>query len=304
MKTSNLRKGILLAVLGAALFGLKSIFIKLAFSQGVDPATLLSLRMLISFPLYVIVLLWVLKESPIAIRQVSKRDISAVIILGFMGYFLASILDFHGLTYISAQLERLTLFTYPIMVALLNLILFSEKITVRLGFALLLTYVGVAFLFMYESDMGNTEVTKGVILVALAAFSFSIFIVYSKQYINRFGSLIFTSIAMLVSTVFVLSYFFMDHTIADLDVNLATWGFAILLGVVSTLIPSFMVSKAIFLIGSTKASIAGSIGPVFTVLLAVVILGEDFGWQHLLGMLMVVSGIYILGVKRKRTVSK
>jgi len=304
MKASNLSKGIFLAVLGAALFGLKSIFIKLAFAQGVDPATLLSLRMLISFPLYVIVLLWVLKESPIAIRQISKRDISAVIILGFMGYFLASILDFHGLTYISAQLERLTLFTYPIMVALLNLILFSEKITVRLGFALLLTYVGVAFLFMYESDMGNTEVTKGVILVALAAFSFSIFIVYSKQYINRFGSLIFTSIAMLVSTVFVLSYFFMDHTIADLDVNLATWGFAILLGVVSTLIPSFMVSKAIFLIGSTKASIAGSIGPVFTVLLAVVILGEDFGWQHLLGMLMVVSGIYILGVKRKRTVSK
>ncbi|MCK5725185.1 MAG: DMT family transporter [Thiotrichaceae bacterium] len=289
--------GIILAVLGAAMFGLKSIFIKLAFAQGTDAATLLALRMLIAVPLYLIVLWWALRQSTTSLFDLTIKDIFTILLLGFLGYFLASILDFEGLNHISAQLERLTLFTYPVMVALLNWLFFREKITFRLWVSLLFTYLGVSFLFAFESGDSSTQVTKGITLVALAAFSFSIYVIFSKGYIQRLGSLIFTSIAMVSSTFFVLLYFFTDHDLSDLNVNLTTWGFAALLGIVSTLIPSFMLSEAISRIGSTKTSIAGTIGPVFTVMLAVTILGEDFGWAHLIGMLMVIAGVLFLAKK-------
>lgn len=299
MDQSNLSRGIILAISGAALFGLKSIFIKLAFAQGIDASTLLALRMLIAFPLYAIVLGWVLKKSPHALDELSVANIVVIITLGFLGYFLASLLDFHGLIYISAQLERLTLFTYPVMVALLNFLVFAEKITPRLWLSLVLTYLGVTFLFVFESSGVNHQAAKGIIFVASAAFSFALYVIFSKGYIQRLGSLIFTSIAMLSSTVFVLAYFFIDHSMSDLDVSLKVWGLAFLLSTVSTLIPSFMVSEAISLIGSTKTSIAGTVGPVFTVMLAVLILGESFGWPHFVGMVMVIGGVLILGLKNK-----
>jgi len=196
---------------------------------------------------------------------------------------------------VSAQLERLTLFTYPVMVALLSWMIFAEKITKRIWISLLCTYLGVVFLYSYEtSSVANSSITLGTTLVALAALSFAFYVIFSKAYIVRLGSLIFTSIAMLSSTLFVLIHFSFIHNLKDLTVSTTVWIFAALLGIVSTLIPSFLVSEAISRIGGTKTSIAGSIGPVFTVMLAVLILGEDFGWPHLLGMTLVVIGVLVL----------
>lgn len=132
----------------------------------------------------------------------------------------------------------------------------------------------------------------------MAAFSFSLYVIFSRAYIQRFGSLIFTSLAMLSSTFFVVVHFFITHEWQDLNVSADVWIFAALLGTICTLIPSFLVSEAIARIGSTKTSIAGSVGPVFTVLLAVIVLGEDFGWPHFFGMLLVVTGVSILNVKK------
>ena len=294
----NFMTGMLFAVSGTALFGLKSIFIKLAFIEGVDATTLLTLRMLIAFPLYVLILWWALRRTRVQQPSITMKDPIAILVLGFMGYYLASFLDFEGLKHISAQLERLTLFTYPLMVAFLSWIIFSEKITSRVWLSLLFTYLGVMFLFSYEASTESSSVTLGIILVALAALSFSFYIIFSRAYIQRFGSLIFTSLAMLSSTFFVIAHFFLTHKWQDLNVSMSIWIFAALLGIVSTLIPSFLVSEAIARIGGTKTSIAGSVGPVFTVLLAVIVLGEDFGWPHFFGMLLVIVGVLILSVNK------
>lgn len=293
----NFRRGLLFAIAGTALFGMKSIFIKLAFAEGVDASTLLALRMLIAFPLYVVILWWSLKKQPHIINLVSIKDTLAILALGFVGYYLASILDFKGLHYISAQLERLTLFTYPIIVALLSWVLFSEKITKRIWFSLGFTYLGIIFLFSYESTDANHSITLGTVLVALAAFSFAFYVIYSRAYIRCYGSLVFTSLAMMSSTLFVLIHFFIEHSIKDLHVEILVIIYAALLGIVSTLIPSFLVSEAISRIGGTKTSIAGSLGPVITVMLAVFVLGEKFGLPHFLGMVLVIIGVLALDVK-------
>lgn len=297
---SDFRRGLLFAIAGTALFGMKSIFIKLAFAEGVDASTLLALRMIIALPLYGVILWWSLKKRPQVITLFSTKDPLAILALGFVGYYLASILDFEGLHYISAQLERLILFTYPIIVALLSWVLLAEKITKRVWLSLVFTYLGIIFLFSYESANANKSIGLGTGLVALAAFSFAFYVIYSRAYIHRYGSLVFTSLAMLSSTLFVLIHFFITHSVKDLDVSLLVVIYAALLGIVSTLVPSFLVSEAISRIGGTKTSIAGSFGPVVTVMLAVFVLGEDFGLPHFLGMLLVVTGVLVLDAKPRR----
>jgi drug/metabolite transporter (DMT)-like permease len=293
MRENHVQYGLLLAITGTALFALKSIIIKLAYAYGVDTTTLLTLRMLIALPFYAGILGWLLLK-PQAVKPLPQQWLT-LMGLGFMGYYLASWLDMEGLRHISAQLERLTLYTYPIMTTLLGWVFLREKITRQIVLALVLTYSGVLVLYLHEATLSGSNVRLGVTLVALAAFTFSFYVVFSKRLINLLGSLMFTSIAMLASTLFIFVHFLTTHPLTDLWVlPLPVWGYAVLLSVFSTLLTSFMVSEAIHRIGAAKTSIVGTIGPVFTIGLAVLVLGEPFGWFHLAGMALVMIGVGML----------
>ncbi|WGZ94851.1 MAG: DMT family transporter [Candidatus Thiothrix putei] len=289
------RSGWMLAVGGTALFALKSIFIKLAYAQGVDTTTLLTLRMLVALPFYAVMLAWLLRE-PRTVKPLPLEFV-AIMGLGFMGYYLSSWLDMQGLNYVSAQLERLTLYTYPIMTTVLGWLWLREVITLRVLLALVLTYSGVMVLYWHEATFGGSDVSFGVMLVAMSALSFAFYVVWSKRLIGRLGSRLFTSLAMLVSTVFVCIHFLLTHQVEDLWISPTAWGYAVLLGIFSTVLPSFMVSEAIARIGAARTSIVGTAGPVITILLAVALLGEPFGWFHLAGMLLVMAGVGLLGKK-------
>jgi drug/metabolite transporter (DMT)-like permease len=288
-----LHSGLLLAIGGTALFALKSIFIKLAYAHGVDTTTLLMLRMLLALPFYLGMLVWLLRR-PDSVSPLPREWLSLAI-LSFMGYYLASWLDMEGLQHISAQLERLTLYTYPIMTTLLGWVFLREKITRQIVLALVLTYSGVMVLYSHEATLSGSNVHLGVMLVAMSALTFSCYVVFSKRLIEKLGSLLFTSIAMLASTVFIFAHFAATHSLETLArLPAPVWGYGVLLAVFSTLIPSFMVSEAITRIGTAKTSIVGTVGPVFTIGLAVLILGEPFGWFHLAGMALVLIGVSLL----------
>lgn len=289
--------GFFFAVTGTVLFSLKSIFIKLAFMEGVDTTTLMFLRMTIALPFYIAVLLYAMKTRPTKAAQLHKKNITITIILGFLGYYLASYLDFESLHYISAQLERLILFTYPIIVAILSWIFFREKITIKILISMVLSYAGVGFLFFNEAGAGNENLLKGTILVGAAAFFFSIYVVFSKDLISKLGSLIFTSIAMSTAVFYILVQFLATRDISDLNVSPKVWLLSFLLAIFCTLIPSFLTAEAINRIGATRMSITGSIGPVFTIFIAVIFLGEDFGWEHIVGLLLVLIGVGLLRTK-------
>ncbi|HIP81285.1 MAG TPA: DMT family transporter [Leucothrix mucor] len=302
----NFRLGIFFAIAGTALFSLKSIFIKLAFLEGIDATTLLTLRMLVAFPLYVVVLVYAIKTRPEKAALMTKKDTFSILVLGFLGYYLASYLDFEGLSYVSAQLERLTLFTYPIMVALLSWLFFKEKITLNILASLVVSYIGVSFLFFNEAPNTSTagvvndgKVALGTALVALAAFSFALYVIFSKAFISRLGTLIFTSLMMSSSLVFILIHFFATHELSDLNVSPKLWMLVGFLSVFSTFIPSFFTSEAIHRIGATRTSIVGTIGPVVTIILAVNLLDEAFGLPQIIGLLLVLLGVSLLRAKKK-----
>ncbi|QCU89311.1 DMT family transporter [Thiomicrorhabdus sediminis] len=287
--------GFILAIVGTALFSVKSIFIKLAYAEGLNSDAVLMMRMAIAFPIYLFILLWLQNNRS---QQVSPPKWLLITFLGFIGYYLSSWLDFKGLEYISAQLERLTLFTYPLMVALLGALFFDNPLTRKVIIALIISYAGLWLVFYQELNLSGDNVVLGTLLVALAALSFSFYVLIGKQQIQKHGSVWFTAAAMTISSLFMLVHFIALNDFADLHITARAWLWLALLAIVSTVIPSFMISEAIHKIGPAQTGIIGTLGPIITLGLAVWILNEPFGLWHGIGVLMVIFGVGLLGYRK------
>lgn len=292
LEANNLRTGVFFAVVGTALFALKSIFIKLAYREGVDATTLLTLRLLIAMPFYLVMMLWLLfKEKK---QLPTRKDLLIICALGFIGHYLSAYLDMEGLTYISTQLERLTLYTYPLITTLLGWLFLKEVISKQVILALFLTYSGVMLLYWFEVGEVGESATIGVLLVLAAAFSFSCYVVFSKVFISKMGSRLFTAISMLASIVYMTTHFSLTHELADLNQSPKVLGYGFLLAFFCTVIPSFLMAEAVARIGPSRSSIVGTAGPIFTIALAVWLLDEPFGLTHFGGMLLVIFGVSML----------
>jgi drug/metabolite transporter (DMT)-like permease len=293
--------GMLLALFGTLLFSLKSIFIKFAYIQGLDANAVLVLRMAIAVPFYIVILFYLLfkrKDKP-NIMPISKPIILQVLGLGFLGYYLSSLLDLMGLEYISAQLERLTLFTYPFLVAIIGYFLFKQPLSRRLIASLIISYLGLWVVMGQELQITGNNVLLGTSLVMGAALSFSFYVLLSKPMIQYLGSLLFTSLAMTASSLLVFAHGAVQIDFANLIITGEAWNWLILLAIFSTVLPSFMMSEAIQRIGPTQTGIIGTLGPIFTIILAVYLLDEPITVYMLIGMLMVTCGVGVLMIKKK-----
>lgn len=295
-----MRLGIFLALIGTLLFSLKSIFIKYAYAQGLDADSVLVLRMLISVPFYLFILLYLLKKREKKIvPALSYPLLLQIFVLGFLGYYLSSLLDLKGLEYISAQLERLTLFTYPFLVAIIGYFLFQQAITKRLIISLLITYLGLWVVMGQELQLTGNDVVFGTSLVMGAALSFSLYVLLSRPIIAKLGSLLFTSLVMIASSFLVFAHGALQIDLFSLQITQQAWLWVFLLAIFSTVIPSFMISEAIHRIGPTQTGIVGTLGPIFTIILAVYLLNEPITLYMLFGMLLVFLGVMVLILKKE-----
>jgi len=285
--------GFMLAIIGTALFSLKSIFIKLAYEEGLSAESVLMLRMAIALPIYTGILIWLYKR-PVQVPEQLNRHLLKIFFLGFIGYFLSSWLDLKGLEFISAQLERLTLFSYPILVALLGAVFFKAPLTKIIIVSLLMSYGGIWVVFNQEISFSGENSALGTLLVFLAALSFSLYVLLGKKVIHQVGSLWFTSIAMITSSIIVLVYYAIFFNYNALIVTSLAWVWLVLLAIFSTVIPSFMIAEAIAKIGPAQTGIIGTLGPMVTIVLAVFILNEPFSLYHALGISLVIGGVTVL----------
>ncbi len=182
--------GFTLAGFGTLLFSLKSIFIKFLYAQHMNADTVLVMRMALSLPIYSAILIWSLRNKP-AYIDLNIQVTIKIFFLGFLGYYLASLLDLMSLELISAQLERLGLFTYPFMVALLGYFFFHEIMKRRIILSLLITYTGLYVVMGQELKLTGEGVIEGTLLVLGSAFSFSLYVLFSKRYIKTLGAQFF-----------------------------------------------------------------------------------------------------------------
>ena len=284
--------GISLAVLAAFGFSFKAILIKLAYPYGVAPVTLLALRMAFALPVF----LWVGFRASRSAAPLTRRDWISLMVLGLLGYYGASILDFLGLQYISAGLERLILFTYPTLTLLFGLLVYGKPITGRQVMAVALCYAGIAAAFVHDLQLAPETrlVWIGASFVFGSSICYAIYLTGSADMIARLGSARFTALAMLVSTSATFAHYFATQPLSTLMQPLPVYGYGLAMGLLSTVLPVFAQSAAIRHIGSGESALVGMVGPLLTIFFAWLLLGEGFSGAQMLGAGLVIAGIAIV----------
>jgi drug/metabolite transporter (DMT)-like permease len=288
----------LLAVAGVLGFSFKAILIKLAYAwQPPDAVTLLALRVLYSAPLFVAMALWAGRQ---ATARLTAADARSLAWLGFIGYYLASLLDFVGLQYITAALERLVLFLYPTIVVLLSAAIARTPITRGTIAALALSYAGILLVFAHDVDASGDPgaIVTGGALVFGGAFLYALYLVQAGAVIRRLGSMRFIAWAMLASTVFVLAQFALTRPLAALAVPAPIHALAAAMALFSTVLPTWLIAESVKRMGANASALVGSLGPLFTIGLGALILGEPLHWIQLAGAALVLTGVTLVTLKR------
>ncbi|MCZ2152067.1 MAG: DMT family transporter [Bryobacterales bacterium] len=286
--------GPLYALIAAIGFSAKAIFIKIVYAQSrVDPVTLLALRMLFALPFFLWMAWFSGRRTPAAI---TRRDWMALGWLGFLGYYFASLLDFLGLQYISAALERLILFLYPTIVMALAVVLYGKPVHGREVLALLLSFSGIAAVFVSDLRLSETPraLWTGGALVFASSVAYAFYLVGNNELIRKLGAMRFTGIAASISAVFILGHFFVTRPVAALRIPPAMYSQVLALAVVSTALPIWMTSEAIRRAGPSRVAIVGSVGPIFTIWMGGLFLGEPVTAITMLGALLVLGGVMLV----------
>ncbi|WGS87081.1 DMT family transporter [Methylomonas sp. UP202] len=284
-----------LAALAAIGFSAKTILVKLAYVQAVDAVTLLALRMAFSVPFFLVVAFR--HRGSVGQPAMTGRDYWAVGVLGLLGYYLSSLLDFTGLQYISAGLERLILFLYPTLVLAMSALWLKKPFGFRELTAVLLSYSGIALVFVGELDGGGDTLWLGAAYVFAGTVSYALYLLGAGQAIARLGAMRFTAYAMLVACAASILQFVLTHPPEALLLPMPVYQLSLAMAIVSTVLPVFMLSAAIRRIGSGHASLVGTIGPVSTLLMAAVFLGEPMTLWQVGGAALVLMGVLSLSVR-------
>jgi drug/metabolite transporter (DMT)-like permease len=290
--------GILITVLGSLFFSTKAVIVKYAFkATDVDAISLLALRMLFSLPFF-IAMAWFTNRQQQNKKLTTKQWVY-ILLLGIFGYYLSSLFDFIGLQYISAGIERLILFLYPTFVLLINAIVFKQKAGKKQWLAVGLTYAGIvlAYLGEFSLEKNNPNFLWGSFLIFLCAITFAIYIAGSGRIIPVVGATKFTAYAMLFSTVGIFIHYIIEGNYSILKSGNSFVGYGLLLAIVATVIPSWLIARGTKSIGANNVAIISTIGPVSTILQAYFILGEPIYAVQIAGTLLIVTGVLLIGWK-------
>jgi drug/metabolite transporter (DMT)-like permease len=283
--------GYFFAAAGAFLFSTKAIIIKLAYADAIDAETLLALRMGLSLPFYFVIGAMAWRDRKALGTLPRWGTIWRAAFIGVLGYWFASYTDFLGLEYISAQFERLILFTYPLFVVLFGALFFGQRIRARALLATLVSYAGLAVIFLQKANSGNSAIEIGAALVLSAAIAFAFYQLLAKDPIAIMGPRLFTCIAMSGAAVGAFIQFFLTHNASALVVNATGFGYAFLLAIGATVLPSFFLNAALSRISAHANATISTLSPVITIGLAVVILGEQLSLIEGVGAVLVLLGV-------------
>lgn len=286
--------GLSIAIVGAVLFSTKAIVAKLIYRYQVDAVTLIAFRMIFSLPFFAAVAWWKTRTA----EPLTAREKWQIIILGLLGYYLSSFLDFLGLQYITAGLERLILFLTPSFVLLISVFLMKKKITLIEWAALGTSYLGTVLVFVHDVRVGGANVVVGGLFVLGSAISYAIYLLLSGELVKRVGTMRLVAYVMCVSSAACILQFFVLRPVTMLVQPMAVYNLSMINAFFCTVLPVFLTMIAVARIGAATASQAGMIGPVSTLFLGALILGEPITWIQLAGTALVLCGIYLLSKKR------
>ena len=296
----SMASGLMLALLGAIAFSGKAIIVKLAYRHGVDAVTLIMYRMVLALPFFILLVWWSSRQSHARANPISKRDAWSIFALGFIGYYFSSYLDFLGLQYISASLERLILYLNPTIVLLLGWVLYRRRISRWRALAMAISYSGVVLVFGHEVSLGGQDAVLGSSLVFVSAVTYAIYLVMSGQLVERIGAMRLVGWASSVASVCCALQFLWLRPLSAVWVPPEVMWLSLINATICTVLPLVLIMMAIERIGAALTSQAGMIGPMATIALGVWLLDEPFNAWTGMGTLLVLGGIYMVSKRGGR----
>lgn len=284
------RLGYGLVAVSALAFALKAVLIKLIYREGLDPLTVLSFRMILALPFF-----WLCLFLSNEGFRVNRRDILPVALAGLVGFYASAVSGFYGLAYIEAVLERIVLFIYPAIVAILSSVFFKEKITPAKLISLGLTYLGVLLCV----DPFGIEPARsrmiGVILVLASASTYACYFILVQRLKDRMSTIKLTTYSLTIGTVAILGTWIGTWQGSRIPAGGREWGLLFMLSAGSTFVPFVTLVAGIKRIGASRAAMVGTISPISTAILGAVVLGELPGFMQVAGIVTVIGGVLILG---------
>lgn len=293
--TTHTAMGLALAAAGSIAFSGKAIIVKLAYRHGVDAVTLLMWRMLLALPLFLALAAWAGRGQP----RLTGRDWRDIAVLGFTGYYLASFLDFAGLAYISASLERLILYLNPTLVLLISVAFFHHRLQRRQLVAMAVSYAGVVAVFAHELHFEGTQTALGAALVFGSAVSYAIYLALSGRVVQRLGALRLTGLASSVACGLCMAQFALLRPLSAAWVPEPVLWLSLLNATACTVAPVLMLMLAIARIGAPLSAQVGMVGPMSTILMGWLLLGEPMNGWIAVGTVLVLSGVFLVGARAK-----
>lgn len=290
-------KGIIFVAIGAVCFSAKAVFIKLCYKNyDVDDITLLALRFGLALPFFIGVAFYRYRKGNF--KEIEKTDWLRIAIVSMLGYYIASWLDFKGLQYISASLERIILFVYPTLVVIFSRIIFKKKITNTGLWALGICYLGLVFIAFDPHIFDAKDFKFGALCILISAITYALYLVFGSELINKYGSINFNAISLVFASAFVLTHFKLSSSVNLFQLPAGIYAYGLALAIISTVIPTFLVMEGIKLLGANLGSIVGSIGPASTIVMGYFFLGEVLSIQELFGSVLVLAGVLLISVKK------
>jgi drug/metabolite transporter (DMT)-like permease len=282
------------AAAGAIAFSGKAIIVKLAYRYGVDAATLIMYRMLFALPLFLLMAWWAERQPAARAQPLSRRDVLGIVGLGVLGYYISSYLDFLGLQYVSAGLERLILYLNPTLVLVLGWLIYRRPLPWHRLLAMAVSYSGVLLVFGHEVAWAGDQVAFGAMLVFFSAVTYAVYLIYSGELVKRLGSMRLVGWASTVACLGCIAQFLVLRPLDAAVVPAPVIGLSLLNAVACTVTPVLLVMMAIERIGPGLTSQTGMIGPMSTIVLGVLILDEPLNLWIGAGTLLVLSGVFMV----------
>jgi len=289
---------IVVTMAGVFLFATKAIIVKLGYREGMNASTMLLLRMGFALPFFAAILFW--GEGRNRLMHLSGKDHLQIILLGVVGYYLSSWLDFEGLQYITANLERLILFSYPTLVVILSALFLKKPIKLSQVIAIVLTYLGMFITFYEHMVIAPTRSTLiGGLFVFGSSLTYAIYLVGSSELLKREGVVFYTAYSMVVSTACVFIHSLFADIVPFDQIPGKVYVYGLVMAVFSTFLPSFLIAQSLKKIGASNMSVIGSIGPIFTIVLSYFLLQESLSTYHVVGGMVILIGVYWVSSGKK-----
>ncbi|MFM8681732.1 MAG: DMT family transporter [Alphaproteobacteria bacterium] len=287
--------GSLLALLGVACFSVRPVLVKLAYAHGVDPTTLLALRLGFAFPFFAAVAAWHAVDR--GGGRVSRRDWAWIVVLGFVGHYAASWLDMAGLQHVGAGLGRLILFLYPTIVVLLSAAFLGKPAGWREVVALASSYAGLGLVLLPGGGAGGSDVLRGAALILCGAALYAVYLVAGSQVIRRVGAMRFSANANIVSFLAIALHLSLESGLSTLVQPKPVYGLAVVIAIVSTVLPVFVVAEALRRVGANQVALIGAVGPVVALVLGHAGLDETMSATELAGAALILGGVVFVTVR-------